>query len=489
MTLTRFLAVLRARWSLAALVLLVTLAGAAAALWKLPPRYEASATLILDPERPDPLTPGGWQGPRPGFISTQVDIIRSERVALQVVRALDLPARADLREDWLADTGGRGDFANWLAQALLKALDVRPARDSHVVTLAVRGKDPTQAADIANAFARAAIDVQRGLRMDPAQQTRAFFETQAAQARERLTQAQARLATYQRQRGTVAGDDRLEVETARMADLSARLTALQAELGASEGRRTRSGGPDAERLQDVINHPLLATVRTDLARAEAAQRELQTRLGERHPQVVQARAQVDALRQRLAEETQRVAGGVDLSHTLGQQQLQRLQAALEAQRGRVQALKTTRDGAAALLREAEHAQRAYDDALTRLNQAGLASRSQLVSADVLAPAAAPTRPVWPQPLVHAGMAGGLGLALALMAVVLMEKVDPRARTATSTSELVGLPLLGVMPGSAARGEHRARRTPLVRRGWRLRLAAATTPRNTNPRHLGGGLPT
>ena len=86
------------------------------------------------------------------------------------------------------------------------------------------------------------------------------------------------------------------------------------------------------------------------------------------------------------------------------------------------------------------------------------------------------------------MAGGLGLALALMAVVLMEKVDPRARTATSTSELVGLPLLGVMPGSAAHGEHRARRTPLVRHGWRLRLAAATT-RRTNRRHLGGGLPT
>jgi chain length determinant protein EpsF len=418
-------------------------------------------------------------------MATQADIIRSERVARQVVHALALNARADLREDWLEDNGGRGDFDHWLAQGLLKMLELRPARDSNVLTLAVRGRDPELAAAIANAFAQAAIQVQRELRMDPAQQNRAFFETQAAQARERLTQAQTRLATYQRQRGTVAGDDRLEVETARMADLSARLTALQAELGASEGRRSQSRGPQAGQLQDVLNHPLLATVRTDLARAEAAQRELQTRLGERHPQVLQARAQVDALRQRLEQETQRVAGGVDLSHTLGQQQLQRLQSTLEAQRGHVQALKTTRDGAAALLREAEHAQRAYDEALVRLNQAGLASRSQHASADVLAPAALPTRPIWPKPVMHAGMAGGLGLVLALMAVVLMEKVDPRARTARSTSELIGLPLLGVMPGAATRGEHRVRRMPLVRQGWRLRLAAAAT----TPRRVGGGLPT
>jgi uncharacterized protein involved in exopolysaccharide biosynthesis len=283
----------------------------------------------------------------------------------------------------------------------------------------------------------------------------------------------------------VAGDDRLEVESARMADLSARLTALQSELSASESRRSRATGPDADKLQDVLNSPLVASLRTDLARAEATERELQTRLGERHPQVIQARAQGEAMRQRLREETQRLAGGVAFNHALGQQQLQRLQAALEAQRGRVQALKTTRDGAAALLREAEHAQRAYDEALTRLNQAGLASRSPHVWAEVLAPAAVPTRPVWPQPVVHAGLAGGLGLVLALMAAVLMEKLDPRARTATSTSELIGLPLLGVMPGTATRGEHRARRTPLVRHGWRLRLAAAST----TPQRIEGGLST
>ena len=124
MTLTRFLAVLRARWALAALVLLMSLAGAAAALWKLPPQYEATASLLVDPDRPDPLTPTGWQGPRPGFMATQADISRSERVARQVVHALALNARADLREDWHA-----------AMQALLDEAGVRaPATGSHVTT-------------------------------------------------------------------------------------------------------------------------------------------------------------------------------------------------------------------------------------------------------------------------------------------------------------------------------------------------------------------
>lgn len=483
MTLTRFLAVLRARWGMAMLVLLATVGTAGAALWTLPPRYEAVATLLLDPSRPDPLAPPGWQGPRPGFMSTQIDIVRSPRVATEVAQRL-APARLDgLRERWLAAGEPHGAFEPWLVTQLLAMLEVRPARDSSVLTLAAQASDPVLAAEVANAFALATIDVQRVLRVDPASQTRDFFQEQAEQARARVAQAQGRLSAFQRRRGAVAGDERVDIETARLNDLSARMTSLQAELAASGSRGERSDGPDADRLQDVLNHPLLATVRTELARAEAQQRELQSRLGERHPQVAQAQAQVQALLQRLEVETQRVAGGVGLAHSIQQQQRERLQAALQVQREQVMTLRAARDESAVLLREAEHAQRAYDATLARLTQAGLEARSQHVNAEVLAAAVAPATPVWPRPLMHAGMAGGLGVALALMAVVLLEKLDPRARTAASTSALTGLPLLGVVPGAPGRGGFRPRRAPLVRQGWRLRLAA---PRLTPPFDGGSG---
>jgi len=98
MTLSRFLAVLRARAGLALALFLVTVGAAVAALAWWPRQYEAVATVIVDPAPANPLAAPGWSASRPGFVSTQMDILRSERVALEVVRRLDLTQDARWRE-------------------------------------------------------------------------------------------------------------------------------------------------------------------------------------------------------------------------------------------------------------------------------------------------------------------------------------------------------------------------------------------------------
>lgn len=199
------------------------------------------------------------------------------------------------------------------------------------------------------------------------------------------------------------------------------------------------------------------------------------RLGERHPQVLEANAQVDLLRSRLDAETRRVAAGVGVSNTINRQREAELRRALDAQRERVAQIRGARDQGQVLLREVESAQRAYDGLLTRLNQTGLESRAGFARAHVLAEAVPPLQPLSPGLRVHAMLGFGAGVLLALGAVLLLEWGDPRLRSAGAAATLVGLPLVGVLPPPDRGARHAARKVPLVGAPSMRRLAPPARP--------------
>ena len=492
MNIASYLATLRARAGLALGVLLLTVAATLGASLLLPRSYVATAKVIVDQGRPDPLSVStGWQPPVMTALSTQMDIIRSERVAAEVVRRLSLNADPALRQAWEdrqadapAPVSGREEatpppglpsaLQAWLVAQVLSAVDVKPARDSDVLSITVRWSSPEQAAALANAFAQAYLDTSVSLRADQARRFSGFFEGRVREARQQLEQAQARLSTFQRARGVVVGDERVDMETARLNELSSQFTLLQAVVAESGSRQAQSQGAAADRLQEVLSHPALLGLRADLTRAEARVQELNDRLGDNHPQVFEARGQVSLLRSRLESETRRVAGGATVSNTINRQRESEMRAALESQRQRVLNLKAVRDEATVLARDADSAQRTYDSLLARLHQTSLESQATQGQAHLLSAAPVPLTASSPGWTVRTGLALGLGLALALGAVALVERVDARARLPVATAQWLGVPLLGVLPGPKDRGGFAPDKAALVQ-PWRMgRLPAPMT---------------
>jgi uncharacterized protein involved in exopolysaccharide biosynthesis len=294
------------------------------------------------------------------------------------------------------------------------------------------------------------------------------------EARLQLEQVQARLSTFQRARGVVVGDERVDVETARLNELSSQFTLLQAVVAESGSRQAQSQGAAADRLQEVLSHPALLGLRADLTRAEARMQEFNDRLGDNHPQVFEARGQVSLLRSRLEAETRRVAGGAAVSNTINRQRETDMRTALEAQRQRVMNLKAVRDEALVLARDVDSAQRAYDGLQARLQQTSLESQATQGQAHLLSAAPVPLTPTSPSWMLRAGLALGLGLALALGTVALVERVDARARLPVATAQWLGVPLLGVLPGPKDRGGFAPSKSALVQ-PWRMgQLPAPTT---------------
>jgi len=472
MSLQQFLAALRERIWLALAIFVLTVGAAVTVSLLMPKVYSASAALIIDSSKPDPLSGAtASSNLAPALLATQIGIVKSERVALDVVRKLRLAEQPDqpaLRAKWLKATKGRGGFELWLARDLQKSVEVTPARDSNVVDIDVEGPDPVAIARIANAFAQSYLDVSVALRVGPAQQYSSFFEEQARDLRAKVEAAQQRLSDFQKDKGVIVTDDRLESEVSRMAELSTRLTQLQGESGANAGLQGEAAGLDPR--QEAYSQPMLANLRAELAHAESQLQEYGARWGDNHPQVVQAKANVASLRAHLELETRRIVGGLGAVNASQRQRIGELRNALEVQRSRVVRLKSAREEGLLLLREVEMAQRAYDGVQNRLSQSTLESHATQSTSFVLAEATPALYPISPRITVNASLAAVAGLLLAIGAVVLLELADPRLRTSEAAYAMLGQPVLGVLPKPGVSGQFALRRIPLVGNLGQARLA-------------------
>ena len=458
MTFGQFLSILRARWWVVLLMLTLTVATTVSVSLVLPKQYTAAASLVLD-VKPDPVSAMAFPTmAMPGFIATQVDIIQSERVALRVIRDLKLLDNPELRQQWLESTQGQGTVEQWLADRLQKSLDVKPSRESNVLQIGYKSPDARFAAGLANAFAQAYIATTLELRVDPAKQFTTFFTTQSKEAREVLERAQAKLSSYQREKGIIATDERLDIESSRLNELSSQLVQIQAVSSESGSRDAQAQGASADRIQEVLNNPLISGLRADMTRNEARLQELNARLGENHPQVVEAKANINELRTRIDAEIRRVSGGVGITNTINRQREVQVRRGLDEQRAKLLRMKALRDEGQVLVREVDNAQRAYEGLMTRMNQTSLESQTTQSFVSMLSVASPPTAPSSPKVMLNTLLSVFVGTLLAVGVALLLELTDRRVRSAQDVVEALALPVVGILPRPNVRSSAARRRS-------------------------------
>jgi len=450
MTFGQFFSILRARWWVALLVLLLTVVGTLGVSLMLPKKYTGSAAVVID-FKPDPISAAFYGGaPPPALMATQVDIIKSDRIGLRVVRNLRLAETPGVRKQWQDATEGQGSLEAWLVELVERNLEVLPARESSVITVTYKAGDPKFAAAMANAIVQAYVETSLELRVDPARQYAGFFDVRAKDAREALEKAQSRVSAFQKQAGIFATDERLDVETARLNELSTQMVALQAISAESRSRQTQATSGQSDRMQEVLLNPVVGGLKAEISRTEAQLQALTSRLGDAHPQVLETRASLAELRSRLDAETQRVTSGVGVSNTINRDREAQVRAQLEAQRDKVLRMKAVRDEGAVIQRDLENAQRSYDAIVARQNQTSLESQTTQSNVHVLTQASPPVEPSSPRMLLNLYLSifGGtlLGVGLAL----LLELRDRRLRVMDDVVVGLGLPVLGVMPRAGAR---------------------------------------
>ena len=459
MKLFQFLLILLARRRIIFATVLVTVALTFLVSVLLPKSYNATASVLLNYKGMDTLT--GIVIPSqllPGYMATQIDIISSKNVAGRVVDRLKLASSPEVLERFRASTGGEGSVRDWLADLLLKNLDVVPSRESSVVEINFRGSDPRFAAGIANAFADEYQKLSVELKAEPMKKAAAYFNEQTRLLRDNVEAAQSRLSKYQQERGIVSIDSRVDVELNRLGDLSAQLVAAQAQAMEAASRQGMALGERAAESPDVAASPVVQNLKVQLASAETRLAEVGARLGSNHPQYRSVRAEVDKIRTLLGAQLASASNSVSNNAQILKQRAGALRAALEAQKTRVLELNRNHDELGVLVKDVESAQRAFDAAAQRFSQTKIEGQSEQSDISVLNPATAPSGAAAPRVMLNTMVALFLGAMLGLAFALLAEMLDRRVRSDADVVDVLQVPVFGVIDW---RAPTRARRNPML----------------------------
>ncbi|NVD73921.1 chain length determinant protein EpsF [Duganella sp. BJB488] len=466
MNLSQFLLILQARkWIILAALFTTVLCTLTVSLM-LPKTYKATASVLVNAKGVDPVTGITMPGQLlPGYVATQVDIIGSKNVALRVVDQLGLDKNAAVQEQFKESSGGKGTVRDWLADLLLKKLDIVPARESSVVEISFKGADPVFVAAIANAFADEYQKVSIQLKVEPMKKAAAYFNDQLKLLRDNVEASQARLSKYQQENGIVSVDNRLDVESNRLNDLSAQLVGAQGQLMEASSRAgMASGGQDSP---DVAGNPLVQNLKVGLGAAEAKLAELGQRLEHNHPQYQSAKAEVDKLRSDLANAVRTTSNSVGNNAAILRRREAEVRSALEAQKKKVLELNRTRDELNVLAKDVESAQRAFDATSQRFAQTRIESQSEQSDIALLNPAVAPIEPSGPRVVLNTLLSVVLGGFLGLGLALLSEMLDRRVRSEADLAEALDIPVFGVIEWNATKRKPSGLKKLLAPRALRL----------------------
>lgn len=444
MNLSQFLLILRVRRTIILTTLLLTVLTTVVVSLLLPKTYKATSSVLLNAKGVDPLTGMSVPGQLlPGYMATQVNVITSKNVALRVVDNLKLADNPVVLQQFQDATGGKGAVRDWLADLLLRKVDAVPGRESSLVEISFSGSDPQFVAAVANAFAEEYQRLSVVLKVEPMKKVSLYFEGQLKGLRDQLEAAQGRLSKYQQDNGIVSVDNRLDVESNRLNDLSAQLVAAQSQ-SIEAGSRRRMASGDAGQSPDVANNPLIQNLRAALGAAESKLAEQAQRLGRNHPQYLSAAAEVDKMRAELAAQTRSVSNSVGNSAQIMAQRESEIRAALAAQKTKVLELNRARDEMGVLLKDVESAQRAFDATAQRSSQTRIEGQSEQADIAILNPATPPLEPTGPKVLLNTVLSLVLGTMLGVGFGLLAEMLDRRVRSESDIADTLGVPVFGVI---------------------------------------------
>jgi succinoglycan biosynthesis transport protein ExoP len=469
--LSQFLKLLRARgglfWTVFGSIMLAAIAITAI----LPQTYVGEVQVIVDSKATDPITGGVMpQLVESANLATQIDVITSHNVAAKVVDALRLASVPELQQQFREETGGQGSIRDWLAGNLLGHLEVKPSRQSNMITIRFLASNAELASQGANSFADAYIQTSMELTADPARRQSAWFDTQIRVLRSNVETAQHHLSEFQRTENIVAADEHLNVETAKLAELTTQLIGAQTTMYDAQTRLKQMNQALArnqvDELPDILGNPLLQSMKVDLTRLQGTLAETAQRFDRNHPRYISAAAQVAALQAKLESELSTAKGSISQAAEIAERRAAELQRAVDAQKGRILGLKRRSDALDVLKHDVDAAQHAYDVAEQRASEVRLQGRLDQSNIAVLNPAIPPLKAARPKWWLNLLVGFVLGMTLGLASVLVAELRNRRVRSREDLTRYADLVVLAELPhiaihGWTARFRLRGRNQPLL----------------------------
>jgi len=462
---------IKRKWVVIGTLVLVFGAALIATL-RITPIYDAVGSIAIN--KPDPILQNlrdagntGVDYYDPTDLDTEVRILRSDLLALQVIKQLNLdqlpefgghsPASAsslELTTDALQPDSAR---ANALLGAFKGSLRVVLEPNTRIIDIHYRSPNKELAARIVNSLANTYIEQNFKTRFESTMQASDWLSRQLVDLQMKVETSQEKLVKYQKEHQILGIDEKQNITTAKLDELNKELTAAEsermqkeslyrlAESGDTESAAAVAGGTAASGKTSAGSSVLLDKLQAMKADLKIQIAQMNTQFGPAYPKLAQLNNQVQEIDAQMQAEMKKVAGRLRGDYLASLQRENMLRAALEEQKQQENKLNESAIEYSLLKRDFETNRTLYEDLLQKLKEAGVTAglrSNNIRQVDIARTPAFPAEPNVPRNLIFAfalGLTSGVGLAF------LLEGVDNTVRTPEQAQVISGLPSLGMIP--------------------------------------------
>lgn len=399
------------------------------------------------------------------YIETQTKILQSETLALQTIRSLDLGRYPEF--------GGSPTLLGWshgsgapkrpaILGAFLGRMSVRRVPNSRLIEVQFEAEDPQLAALIVNAHLQNFIEQNFRSKYDATTQASNWLSAELEELRIKVEKSEDARIVYERQNQIWQVDEKKDITTAKLADLSRAVTDAQTQLASTEAlyRMAMAGHVDslpAARDNSVVQDLLRRKSDLDQQYADAV-----SQYGPNFPKVQRIDAQRKEVEDDLADARKVMVESIQQGYETARQHVELLQEALDKQKAEANEMAEKLVQYHILQHDAESNKQLYDSMQQKLKEAGITAGLRSSNIRVVDPALTPTSPARPQRArnillgILVGLIGGIGLA------IFREYLDNTVKSPDDIEVLTGLPSLAVVPSLPGMNGHSGRLTRMAR---------------------------
>ncbi|MCG8565825.1 MAG: Wzz/FepE/Etk N-terminal domain-containing protein, partial [Desulfobacterales bacterium] len=250
------------------------------------PVYQSSAKVIIDKENSaSPIT--GERTDYENYVSqtmtfnTHFKLIKSQPVIERLIHSLDLeevyeeleihPVRAlvkVMKENLLRVVGvpeapvSRQEEWQALVEMLQEKICIQQVRDTRLLTIRVKDRNPGLAADIANALARNYIEFNLANKMDASKQTLEWMNAELFGLRKKLEAAEKAFFDYKQQNRVFSITGKQKMAEQKIVEfnnkyLEARNRRLELDARIAELGRHIQGEEDIAMVRSLVDNPMI----------------------------------------------------------------------------------------------------------------------------------------------------------------------------------------------------------------------------------------
>jgi polysaccharide biosynthesis transport protein len=442
------------------------------------PIYDAVGSIKID--KPDPILTNIRDGNSsldyydPTDLDTEVRVLRSDLLALQVISQLNL--------DKLPEFGGRGLKATSALELTTDALQPDSARASmllgtfkgnlkvllepntRIIDIHYRSPNKDLAARVVNAVANTYIEQNFKTRFESTMQASDWLSRQLVDLQMKVETSQEKLVKYQKEHQILGIDDKQNITTEKLDELNKELTSAESERMEKESLYRLADSGDTQSAasvaaglhggkESVATSNLLEKLQAQKADLMIQAAQLNTQFGPAYPKIAELNNQLREIDLQIQNELKKATARLRGDYLAALHREELLRGALEEQKQQENKLNESAIEYSFLKRDFETNRTLYEGLLQKLKEAGVTAglrSNNIRQVDIARTPGSPAEPNIPRNLGFGfvlGLTSGIGLAF------LLEGIDNTVRTPEQAQAISGLPSLGMIPlGSRASAE-------------------------------------